>query len=451
MLTLIAFLLALTVLIFVHEMGHYLAARFFNVKVLRFSIGFGKPLFTWKVGADQTEWMIAAIPLGGYVAMVDERAQSQDEIAPEDLPRAFTRQSLFARSVIVLGGPMANFLLAIVLYAALGFIGVQEPSAIVAAPPTATPAAHAGLQRGDRIESIDEDIVRSWNEVRLKLLEPVINQTEVPVVITRNGGTQTLALNTATLEPGAAERNFMNELGIDIASGKVRIGNLDPNGAASRDGLQTGDEVVSVGGLVVNRARQMITTIRQNPGNAIPFVVLRDGQETELLITPAAVDSADEDAVNGKIGLIGASLKDQVATELVRHGPVESFVLGAQKTWDMSAFSLRMFGQMITGGLSLSNLSGPVTIAGLAGDTARVGWFAYVSFLALISISLGVLNLLPIPVLDGGHLVYYGLEAIRGRPLSDRVMEFTQKIGVGIIMMMMSLALFNDFVRLFTS
>lgn len=451
MLTILSFLLALTLLIFVHEMGHYLAARYFDVKVLRFSIGFGKPLLSWKVGPDRTEWTIAAIPLGGFVAMLDERAQGADEISAEDLPRSFTRQSLFARSVIVLGGPMANFLLAIFLYAVLGWIGVQEPSAIVAQPSMNTPAAQAGLQRGDRIESIDGDEIRSWNDVRLKLLEPVIERGLTPIQITRDGGQSSLMLDASSLPKGAAEQDFMRLLGVEIASGKVLLGQLSPDGAAAASGLQPGDQVIAVGGQTISRARQMITTIRQNPGKEVMFVVSRNGAELQISVSPAPVDSSDVDAVGGKIGLIGASLQDKVAMELVRHGPIEALVIGSSKTWEMSAFSLRMFGKMLTGELSIKNLSGPVTIAGLAGDTARVGWYAYLSFLALISISLGVLNLLPIPVLDGGHLVYYGLEAIRGRPLSDRVMEFTQKIGVGVIMAMMSLALFNDFVRLFAS
>jgi len=450
-LTLFSFLLALTLLIFVHEMGHYLAARYYNVKVLRFSIGFGKPIFKWTSGPDKTEWAIGAIPLGGYVAMVDERAQDVTDISKEDLPRAFTRQSLWARSVIVVAGPMANFLLAIVLYASLGLIGVQEPSAILAQPGQGTPAAQAGFQRGDRIETVGGDVIRSWNDVRLKLLEPVIEQAEVPVEIRRDGNLQTLRLSTNSLPEGAAESNFMGQLGIDIASGKVLLGNLLPDGAAAASGLLTGDKILTVAGVEINRARQMIASIRQNPGQAINFVIERSGETLTIPVVPAPTLSEDPDAVDGKIGLIGANLKDQVAMELVRHGPIDSLLIGADRTLDMSLFSLRMFGKMITGDLSLSNLSGPVTIAGIAGDTARVGWFAYVSFLALISISLGVLNLLPIPVLDGGHLVYYAVEAVRGKPLSDRVMEVTQKVGVGMIMVMMSVALFNDMVRLFTS
>ncbi|MFK7963730.1 MAG: RIP metalloprotease RseP [Burkholderiaceae bacterium] len=450
MLTLFAFLLALTLLIFVHEMGHYLAARYFDVKVLRFSIGFGKPLFKWTSGPDQTEWAVGAIPLGGYVAMVDERAQDASDISPEDLPRAFTRQTLFARSIIVVAGPVANFLLAIVLYASLGLIGVQEPSAILAQPAAQTPAAQAGLQRGDRIESIGGDVIRSWNDVRLKLLEPVIEKADVPIEVRRDGAVQTLQLSTRSLPDGAAETDFMSKLGVDIASGKVLLGNLLPDGAAVGAGLETGDKILMVAGNEINRARQMIASIRQNPGQPIDFVIERQGETLTIPVVPAPTPSDDPDATNGKIGLIGASLQDQVAMELVRHGPIDSLFIGAERTVEMSLFSLRMFGKMITGDLSLSNLSGPVTIAGLAGDTARVGWFAYISFLALISISLGVLNLLPIPVLDGGHLVYYAIEAIRGKPLSDRVMEFTQKVGVGMIMVMMSLALFNDMVRLIT-
>ncbi len=448
MVTLLAFLVALTLLIYVHEMGHYLAARWFNVKVLRFSIGFGKSLYSWRRGPDQTEWSIGAIPLGGYVAMLDERAQDTASIPPADLPRAFTRQTLGARSVIVAAGPIANFALAALLYAILGWIGVQEPSAIVASPPPDTPAALAGLQQGDRIREVDDQVIRSWNDVRLSLLEPVINKASVPVVIERQGQPATLELRTDSLPEAAAETDFMSSLGIDIAPGNVVIGSLLPGSAALAAGLVRGDQVLAVDNQPVVRGRDMIRQIRASGGQEIEFKVLRDGLEQRVRVTPELVESDRPEDKGARIGRIGAEITDRVATELVRHGPIESVMIGVRKTWDMSLFSLRMFGQMITGGLSVRNLSGPVTIAGLAGETAKVGWFAYVGFLALISISLGVLNLLPIPVLDGGHLVYYGLEAIRGKPLSERVMEFTQKAGIGVIVVLMSVAIFNDIARL---
>ncbi len=282
--------------------------------------------------------------------------------------------------------------------------------------------------------------------MRLRLLEPVIERGEVAVDVLRDGSPRTITLATDSLPEGEAERDFMNTLGLAIAPGDVMVGELLPDGAAARDGLRTGDRVTAVDGTPIRRARELIDVVRDNPERPVRFELMRDGASLEVEVTPEAI--TDETLPAGRYGRIGANLRDDLAMELVRHGPVESLLIGARQTWEMSLFSLRMFGKMITGDLSIRNLSGPVTIADLAGQTAKVGWFAYVSFLALISISLGVLNLLPIPVLDGGHLVYYAIEAIRGRPLSDRMMDLTQRAGVGVIFVMMAVALFNDIARL---
>ncbi|MFA7504664.1 MAG: RIP metalloprotease RseP [Burkholderiaceae bacterium] len=446
--TLLAFLAALTVLIFIHELGHYLVARWCGVRVLRFSIGFGRPLLTWRLGADREEWVVSAIPLGGYVKMLDEREERAEPIPAEELPRAFTRQSLPRRAAIVVAGPLANFLLAIALYALLGWVGVEEPVPVVDAPPTQTAAAQAGLAPGDRILRIDGTDIRSWNDVRLRLLEPVIDRREATIQVRRDGGEATLMLDASTLAPGAAEKDFMSELGIRLAPGEVDIGAIMAGGAAEAAGLLAGDTLVAVDGHPIGRARDLIERVQASADRQMQFEILRNGQPLFLAVRPAAVV---DDASGATVGRIGAQLRDRIAMEKVVHGPLESLGIGVRQTWDMSIFSLRMLGKMITGDLSVRNLSGPVTIADLAGQTARIGWFAYVNFLALISISLGVLNLLPIPVLDGGHLVYYALEGLRGRPLSERFIELTQKAGLGVIMMMMALALFNDITRLIGS
>lgn len=446
--TIIAFLVALTILIYVHEMGHYLAARFFDVKVLRFSIGFGKPLLSWRSGADQTEWSIGAIPLGGYVKMVDER-DTETPIAPADLPRAFTRQSLGKRSVIVAAGPIANFLLAIVLYAVVGWIGIQEPAAVVGQPPLQTAAAQAGIQAGDRIVGLDGLPVRSWYDVRMKLLEPAIERRAVPVELDRAGQSVQVTLPTAGLPDGAAEDPaFVRQLGIDITPTRVFIPSLLEQGAGARDGLRTGDELVSVAGKPVTSNGDVIRAVRASPGQPIEFEVLRGRDRLQITVVPESVESEVPGEAGQQVGKIGAHIKNDMAMETVQYGPLAALGYGASHTWDMTFFSLRMFGKMIVGDLSIRNLSGPITIADYAGKTAEVGWYAYLKFLALISISLGVLNLLPIPVLDGGHLVYYGIEAVRGKPLSDRLMDITQRMGVGLILAMMVLALFNDIARL---
>lgn len=445
--TLIAFLAALTLLIFVHELGHYLVARWFDVKILRFSIGFGKPLLTWHVGADRTEWTIAAIPLGGFVRMLDEREQDESAIPAAELPRAFSRKSLAARSAIVVAGPLANFLLAILLYALLGWVGVDEPAAIIDEPPAVSAAARAGLRAGDRILEIDDAPIQSWNEVRLKLLEPVIERRDVPLVVLRGTERARLVMSTASLPEGEAERAFLRGLGLDLAPGRVFVDDVLPESASAAAGLRAGDEILSVDGRPISRASDVIAAISRMPPAPHDLEIRRDGLAMRLPVMPRA----ERNDAGQPVARIGARLQDRVKFETVRHGPLASLALGARQTWDMSWFSLRMMGKMITGELSVRNLSGPVTIADLAGRTVRVGWYAYVSFLALISISLGVLNLLPIPVLDGGHLVYYGLEAMRGRPLSERFLNVTQKAGLGVIMLMMALALFNDITRLIGS
>jgi regulator of sigma E protease len=446
--TLLSFLVALTLLIFVHEMGHYLVARWCGVKVLRFSIGFGRPLLRWSVGADRTEWTLSAIPLGGYVRMLDEREQPTETIPPQDLPRAFTRQPLSKRALIVLAGPAANFLLAILLYALLNAIGAQEPAARMDAPAAGTAAAAAGVRAGDVVVAADGREVRSWNELRLRLIDAVIERRAAPIEIERDGMRQTVSLDTARLPEGEVERDFTGTLGLALAPGRVDISTVLPEGAAARAGLRPGDEVVAVDGVPVARAVDLIEAIRARPGAELRVDVRRGEDALRIAVVPDAQPSDRPDEAGRTIGRIGAGVANRVQMVEVRYGPVEAVQRSMVHTWDMSVFSLRMLGKMLVGELSWRNLSGPVAIADYAGQSARVGWHAYLSFLALISISLGVLNLLPIPVLDGGHLVYYGLEAVRGRPLSERFLEVTQKAGLVVVAAMMILALFNDLTRL---
>ena len=449
--TLVAFLAALTLLVFVHELGHYLVARWCGVKVLRFSVGFGRPLLTWRVGPDRTEWCLSAIPLGGYVKMLDERETPTAQIPPAELSRAFTRQSLRRRAAIVSAGPLANFLLAIAIYCALNLIGTMEPAAVLGAPAQGSAAQSAGLAAGDRVVAVDGRDVRSWNEVRMRLLDGVVDRREIPVTVERDAARVTFPLDPRGLPAGEIERDFVGSLGLGLAFGRVVVSSVADDGAAARAGLRVGDEVVSVDGRPVGGSRELIEVIRASAERPLPFVVLRDGAEVTVPVTPQArVSDRPEDAGRA-VGRIGAGLSNRVAMTEVRHGPLESVGLALHQTWDMSIFSLRMLGKMLTGELSWRNLSGPVSIADYAGQSARVGWFAYASFLALISISLGVLNLLPIPVLDGGHLVYYGLEALKGRPLSERFMDITQRAGLFLVAAMMFIALFNDLTRLFGS
>lgn len=446
--TLLSFLIALTVLIFVHEMGHYLVARWCGVKVLRFSIGFGKPLARWSVGPDRTEWTLSAIPLGGYVRMLDERDPPEGGIPAAELSRAFTRKPLSRRALIVAAGPAANFLLAILLYLLLNTVGVMEPAARLDAPPAGSAAATAGVREGDVVVGADGRDVRSWNEVRLRLIDAVIERRSVAIEVERDGGRQQLSLDASTLPEGEVERDFARTLGLHLAGGAVQITGVVPGSAAERAGLLAGDEVVALDGTAMRHASELVEGIRANPQQPVRLDVIRDSQRLRIEVTPEAQPSERPEDDGRMIGRMGAGVAGKLAMVEVRYGALEASQRAVRQTWDMSVFSLRMLGKMVTGDLSWRNLSGPVAIADYAGQSARVGWHAYVGFLALISISLGVLNLLPIPVLDGGHLLYYGLEAVRGRPLSERFLEVTQRAGLLVIAAMMVLALFNDLSRL---
>jgi regulator of sigma E protease len=381
--------------------------------------------------------------------MLDERDHEPGEsVAPQDLPRAFSRRPLWQRSAIVVAGPLANFLLAIVLYACLGWAGAERPVALVDEPAPATSAGLAGIRSGDRIVEVGGTSVAGWDGVRLRLLDAVITRQPALLGIERQGVRREVSLDTSRLPLDAAETDFLRELGLTLAPGKVLIGQLVAGEAAEKAGLLPGDQVLRVQGQPIKRARELIEIVRASPDRPLAFMVLRGRDEITLTVTPKALKA--EGAAQA-VGRIGANLSDRVLTEKVSLGVSDGLMHGVRQTWEMSVFSLRMLGRMLTGDLSVRNLSGPVTIADLAGQTAKSGWASYVGFLALISISLGVLNLLPVPMLDGGHLVYYALEAIRGRPLSERFLELSQKAGLTLVIMMMALALFNDLSRLIGS
>jgi regulator of sigma E protease len=449
MTTLLAFLFALALLIFVHELGHYSVARWCGVKVLRFSIGFGTPLLRWTVGPDRTEWTISPIPLGGYVRMLDEREAGPGSVAEHEVHRAFNRQSLGKRAAIVVAGPLANFLLAIALYGSLAFVGIEEPAAVLAEPVAGSQAAAAGVRAGDRVVEVDGREVRSLAEMRLRLIDAVVERRAARLVVQRDGRPLRLALDTGGLPEGELDKDFMRSLGVELAGGSVAIGSVLPDGSAAKAGLLAGDEVLAVDGEPVRRATDLIGVLRESAGREVTLDVRRAGVEQRIAVVPQAQRSDRPEDAGRTVGRIGAALQNRVEMVRVDHGPIDAMLYGARQTWDMSWFSLRMLGKMLVGELSWRNLSGPVAIADYAGQSAKVGALAYVAFLALISVSLGVLNLLPVPVLDGGHLVYYGLEAIKGRPLSERFLQVTQKAGLAAVVGLMAVALFNDLSRLF--
>jgi regulator of sigma E protease len=443
--TVLAFLVTLGVLIVIHEYGHYWVARRCGVKVLRFSIGFGRPLFRAVRGPDRTEWVVAAIPLGGYVRMLDERDTDIGPIAPADLPRAFNRQPVARRIAIVLAGPMANLLLAVGVYWGLNVVGVMEPKAVVAAPAAGSPAELAGFRGGDLVLAIDDEPVRSWNELNWLVLKRAVDRRAFDVRVQgANGVTRELRLDLSGLTIEDLEGNPLPRVGLAPYAGPPRIGRLAEGGAAQRAGLQPGDRVLEIDRRPIASARELIDVIRRSPGTALELLIERDGRTRTVTVTPAPVD----DDGGRTVGRIGAEVGDRPELVKVRYGPIESVGLAFERTWDTAIFSLRMLGKMITGEASWKNLSGPVTIADYAGKTAAIGVVAYLSFLALVSISLGVLNLLPIPMLDGGHLLYYLVEILKGSPPAEWVVEWGQRAGIAVLILLTALALYNDLTRL---
>ncbi len=443
--TVLAFLVTLGVLIVIHEYGHYWVARRCGVKVLRFSIGFGRPLVRAVRGPDRTEWVIAAVPLGGYVRMLDERDVDVGPIAPADLPRAFNRQPVGRRVAIVLAGPLANLLLAVGVYWGLNVVGVMEPKAVVATPAAGSPAERAGFVRGDLVLAIDDEPVRSWNELNWLVLQRAVDRRAFDVRVQgTNGATRELRLDLTGLTREDTEGNPMSSVGLAPYAGPPRVGRLAEGGAAQRAGLAPGDRVLEVNRRPIGSARELIEAIRGSPGVELELLIERDGRTRVMTVTPARV----VDERGQTVGRIGAEVGDRPELVEVRYGPIESVGLAVERTWDTAIFSLRMLGKMIVGEASWKNLSGPVTIADYAGRTASIGVVAYLSFLALVSISLGVLNLLPIPMLDGGHLLYYLVEILKGSPPAEWIVEWGQRAGIGVLILLTALALYNDLTRL---
>ncbi len=446
--TIAAFVIALGALVIVHEYGHYLVARLCGVKVLRFSIGFGLPLWKKRLGRDQTEWVVAAVPLGGYVKMLDER---EGEVAPHELNRAFNRQGVWRRFAVVLAGPLANFLFAILLYWLLFMHGVQEARPVVAMPQPGTPAASAGFESGETIRAINGETVTSWQDVRWRMLQFALERQQVKVeVLNRNNQLNWRTLDFSPFDAEQLEGDTLALIGLKLYRPDISpvIGQIVSGGVAEQAGLQPGDRILSANGEPIISWGALVELVRSHPGRELRLAYQRGGGSGELALVPETVPQ------NGStIGRIGAAAKlDQQAMDklvtVVRYGAASALAKAVEKTWDTSVFSLRMLGRMLIGQVSWKNLSGPVTIADYAGQSAQLGLVSYLSFLALISISLGVLNLLPIPLLDGGHLMYYTVEIFKGSPVSDRMMEIGQKLGLTLLLVLMAFAFYNDINRL---
>jgi regulator of sigma E protease len=442
--TLVAFVVALGVLIVVHEYGHYLVARLCGVKVLRFSVGFGRPLFLKRVGEDRTEWVLAAIPFGGYVKMLDER---EAPVAPQEVGRAFNRQSVWRRILIVVAGPLFNFIFAVLVYACLFMYGLPEARPIIAAPPAGSAAAAAGLKAGDTVRAVNGEPIATWQDLRWRVLQHALQREPAELeTIDERGHLATETLDLGAFSPDDVEADVLERAGLRLYRPRLAavIGQVVPGSPAEHAGLQPGERVLRADDAPIDDWESFVNTVRAKPGVPIALTVERSGTTRVVQVTPDA-----------KTRLIGAAPYQppgyaQKVLVRVQYGPLESLDRALNKTWDISAFSLKMLGRMLLGEVSWRHLSGPVTIADFAGQSAQMGWISYLTFLALISISLGVLNLLPIPLLDGGHLMYYAIEIIKGKPVSERFMELGQRVGLALLLVMMAFAFYNDLNRLLT-
>ncbi len=448
MITLFSFIGAIALLVVFHEYGHYWVARRCGVKVLRFSLGFGRVIYQKKFARSDTEWVISAIPLGGYVKMLDER---EGDVCPEELNQAFNRKPVLQRMAIVAAGPIANFLLAIILYWGLMMHGLPGLKPTLGEVPAGTPASAAQLHAGETIVSIDGVAIPSWQELHWALLTLALKQGEVKIeAISDHGTTLFHSLNLGVLEARDLDGAFMDKLGLHLYQPVILpvIGKLSEGGVAQRALLQEGDRVLRADGVPVTSWSHLVDVVRGHPGLKIQLDIQRANQELSLMVMPQAVVESGKTV--GKIGAapkVDKSVFDALMVE-VSYPMGEAFVRALSKTWDTSVISLKMLGKMVLGEVSMKNISGPITIADYAGQSAHMGWLSYLGFLALISISLGVLNLLPVPLLDGGHLLYYVAELVKGSPVSEQAWEIGQKIGIALLGTLMVFAVYNDINRL---
>ena len=450
-----AFIVAIGVLVAVHEFGHFWVARRCGVKVLRYSIGFGQTLWSRTSPSTGTEYRIAMLPLGGYVKMLDER---EGEVAEHERDQAFNRAPLHKRAAIVAAGPGINFAFAVLAYWLVFMLGVTGLKPVIGAVGPDTRAAEAGLVEGDEIVAVADDDVATWQGLRLNLLERALDQTPVRLTVREAGGdTRSVMLDLSRAPAEPAE--LFEHLGLSPYTPDATpiIADTVAGQAAARGGLQAGDRVLAANGEPLSSPRALVDWVRAHPGQSVALDIERDGRRMtqQLRLDSVASDSAPGDADSGEpIGRLGAHIGvdasqwDALQTQR-RLNPLAAVPAAVSETWSVSALTVRLLWRMVVGDVSWKNISGPIQIADYAGKTASVGLEPFLSFLALISVSLAVLNLLPVPVLDGGHLLYYACEFVRGRPLSERVQAMGQQAGMVALLMLMSLAFYNDILRLF--
>lgn len=448
---LLAFIVAIGVLVTIHEFGHYWVARKMGVKVLRFSVGFGKPIWLRRAGPDQTEYVIASIPFGGYVKMLDER---EGEVEAHELERSFNRKSVSRRFAIVAAGPVFNFLFAILAYYLMFMAGVSGVKPLIGEIDNPSPAYSAGIQQRDLILAVNGIDTPSWEKARFTMLQEAVDADRL--VLKVQGADLQIherVIDIAGLELLKSDQiDLMRDLGISTWRPDIPpvIAEVLADGAAEEAGILAEDRIVALDGVAIENARQWVQLIRANPGKTLALRVLRDESEVELELTPRSRTEDGETfgyiGVRNRVDVPESVRREMTVTE--RHGPIDAMFEAVDKTWRMSWLTLRVLGKLITGEASVRNLSGPITIAHYAGITARIGLEPFLAFLAIISISLGVLNLLPVPMLDGGHLFYYFVEVFKGSPVSEKTEIIGQKIGILLLFCLMSIAIYNDLLRL---
>ena len=444
-----AFLVAIGILVAVHEFGHYWVAKKLGFKVLRFSVGFGKPLLM-RVGrdADRTEYCVAAIPLGGYVKLLDER---EGDVAPEELHRSFTRRPVSHRIAVLLAGPAMNLLFASVVYAILAMVGSQVIRPVVGQVRLDSPAAVAGLQRGDEIVSVGDRKVDDIEEMQLSLIREFSDDGVIGLNVRRAGAELPITLRVTQdrremTEPG----RLLPGLGFDIATWKADalVQAAPADSAGARAGLRAGDRLVAVDGQPVVNMSDFVAMVSSAPGRDIDIEVERNHARVRMVAGVPRV--MEQGRAVGRLGITlqeGTRVWPPGLLEMRHSGPFDAVVAGVRKTWEMSSLTVQMLWRIVTGQVSAKNISGPISIAEFAGVSAYLGVTAFLSFLAIISVSLGVLNLMPVPLLDGGQVVYQLVEAVKGSPLSERAQNFGQQVGIALLVLLMSLAFYNDISR----